>query len=116
MPSLTKTQRFWLNHINAAHKSRKSYSEYCRQHKISANALYNAKKKLIKFGALSTDTGDATNVADETTFVKANVVKGNQPTGLPHQTIRVQFPNGIEMSIPMKPGTMEKMLGLMTIS
>ena len=51
-PALTERQRFWLEHIQACQQSGKTMAEYAAAHGLTARALYDGKKRLVKKGVL----------------------------------------------------------------
>jgi hypothetical protein len=50
--TLTKHQRYWLNHIQACEASGKSIAAYAREHGLEVKAMYSGKTILVTKGAL----------------------------------------------------------------
>jgi len=110
MNKLTKIQEHWLHHIQTVHQSDLSYAEYCKQHQLSASALYNAKTKLLKLGLL---ISEETPLRDSTPFVQAQV-RSSKISEPPPSTDKVIicFPNGVEISAPAHPQLAEQLAQL----
>lgn len=50
--TLTKRQRYWLEHVKACAESGKTIAEYAMTQGIEARAMYAGKKTLVKKGVL----------------------------------------------------------------
>jgi hypothetical protein len=82
---LTERQRYWLGQIEVCKASGKSIAEYAAQHGVAAQAMYAAKKLLVKKGVLP---GKQRN-----RFQRAQVVGRVLASEW-----RVQLPNGITVT------------------
>lgn len=51
--SLTPCQQCWLEQIRACEASGKTVADFAVEHRLSARAMYSAKKALVSKGALS---------------------------------------------------------------
>ncbi|MBE9549822.1 MAG: hypothetical protein IMF09_10495 [Proteobacteria bacterium] len=52
IPTLTRRQRYWLEHIQACEASGKSMTEYAATEGFPVQTLYSSKNILIKKGVL----------------------------------------------------------------
>ena len=50
---LTERDRFWLRHIEASARSRTPATIYVAEHGLSLGAFYEAKRRLVRRGAVS---------------------------------------------------------------
>ena len=50
---LTERDRFWLRHIEASVRSRTPATIYAAEHGLSLGAFYEAKRRLVRRGAVS---------------------------------------------------------------
>ena len=51
MPKLTERDGFWLGHLEAIEREGVAAKAYARRRRLSVDALYQAKKRLVKMGA-----------------------------------------------------------------
>ena len=65
---LTERDRFWLRHIETAARAGTPATEYARQHGLSLGALYEAKRRLVRRGAL-----EPTAVRERVSFARVQV-------------------------------------------
>lgn len=87
-PRLTKTQRHWLRHLRACHRSGSRVKDYAAQQGIPVQSLYQAAKRLRKRGLLEPSGRRA---AAPQGFVKVAV--GTASPDL-HNAWRIRLPNG----------------------
>lgn len=85
--NLTKTQRYWLDHIQQAHASGQGLSDYAAQHRLRLKALYQYRWLFRKRGVL--DERKQTMA-----FVKVRPAAVPQPA-----PVIVHFPNGIRVEL-----------------
>ena len=50
--SLTKHQRYWLEHVRACEAPGKRITEYATDHGLGVRAMYDGKRVLVKKGVL----------------------------------------------------------------
>jgi hypothetical protein len=95
MPAtLTEKQQFWLNHVKTAEASGLSFKAYADDAQIDPKSLYNWKAKFIQKSIL--------NASKPKPFVKVATKLSRDtesqlrsPRG---QTVKVQLPNGIQLT------------------
>ena len=73
MPHLSKKQQFWLNHIQQAHKTQLSLTDYAKQHSLDLKRFYNARSEFKKLGLLP----DQKTVGSNFTPVKVDSVNAS---------------------------------------
>lgn len=50
IPALSKSQRFWLNHLRQCEKEKLTPVEYCKTHDLVTQRFYHYKSELRKLG------------------------------------------------------------------
>jgi hypothetical protein len=88
--SLTKTQRYWLDHVQSAKTHQQSFSDYAKQHSLNLKAFYNYNAILRKKGLL----GDASK--KKSSFIAVEATTKQLPPGA---KLAVVFPNDIRIEI-----------------
>ena len=88
--SLTKTQRYWLDHVQSAKTNQQSFSDYAKQHPLNLKAFYNYNSILRKKGLL----GDASK--KKSSFIAVEAPAKRLP---PWAKLSVVFPNDISIEI-----------------
>lgn len=83
--TLTKRQRYWLEHVQACAGAGKTIAEYALSHGLEAQAMYAGKKILVNKGVLP-----RTRPAR---FQRAQVVDAGASCEW-----RIQLPNGVSVS------------------
>ena len=84
--SLTEQQHFWLKHYQTCQASGKSMAEYARKHGLAVKSFYYWKKRLLRLGAIASDTQ-----SKPPAFHKVSV----QPSPVLKTACQLRFPNGI---------------------
>jgi len=82
--SLTKRQRYWLNHLQACKTSGESIAAYAKAHGLKDKSMYASKKALISKGVLPSTL---------TRFQRVQVAGAV----VPNQWF-IQLPNGMSVS------------------
>ncbi len=85
---LTQKQQYWLEHIQQAHATGQSLSDYAAQHDLRLKALYQYRWLLRKKGVL-----------DEADQAPAFVKVSPPVVPIPQTTVTVHFPNGIRVEL-----------------
>lgn len=83
---LTARQRFWLRHLRACARRRQPLSQYAAEHGLTSGALYEAKARLQRLGALAAPVRAAAFV---------HVAELTPPSPPPPVLCRVRLPNGV---------------------
>ena len=91
------TQRRWVQHINAWHRSKLSQVDYCRQHSLSPKRFHYWKDKLESSGVVAKTPRQAsarkTAPVSPSNFVPISV----NATPIPSEGLTLSLPNGIEL-------------------
>lgn len=91
LTTLTKTQQFWLDHIQQAKSGNQSLSAYAQQHALDLKALYNFHWLLRKRGLLGSSE-------QPSQFIKViPPVKTKTPVAV--SVVTLLFPNGIRLEV-----------------
>ena len=90
LATLTDRDRYWLRHHSACEKSGLTAKAYARRHRLSVDALYEARKRLRGRGALAAAIERPS---------KAKPVPGGgfarvEVSAAPRPRYRVRLPNG----------------------
>ncbi len=85
MSSLTKRQRYWLQHIHACEADGKNLSEYAATHGIAVQALYAGRSILVKKGVLP--------AVRPARFQRVQVLDAH-----PDSQWRIGLPNGVSIA------------------
>ncbi|MGE0387580.1 MAG: hypothetical protein AB7Q97_22860 [Gammaproteobacteria bacterium] len=83
--ALTARQRFWLRHLRACARRGQPLSQYAAEHGLTIGALYEAKSRLKRMGALTTSV----TAAD---FVPVAQISPSPP---PLVLCRIRLVNGV---------------------
>ena len=83
--SLTKRQRYWLEHFRRCQSSGQTIAEYAAANGITAHSMYAIKKVLVSKGALP-----GTHSVE---FQRAQIVDAVDPCQW-----RIQMPNGVAVA------------------
>lgn len=94
MKALTKSQKNWKTHLEAAAAAGVPLSEYATQHGLSIAAMYNAKKRIQERGTRTS------------TFVRVSETRVERSAA----PMMVRLPNGVSISMPSDPTTMVTVL------
>lgn len=99
--ALTRKQRFWRDHIQAAKRDQQTYADYARQHNLNLKALYYWSMTLRRKGLLEQpapafvelQVKRTSSVRSEASFItsaRARLTNGVELelTGLNEQTLR----------------------------
>lgn len=82
---LTERDRFWLGHLEVIEREGVAAKAYAKRRRLSVDALYQAKKRLVKRGAWSPETRRAASVR----FSEVRIAR--PPSG---PSCRLRLPNG----------------------
>lgn len=93
---LTERQAYWLEHHRACEASGLTAKAYARKHRLSIQALYQARKDLRRRKALASPAKKPS-----VTFARVHVA----PAAVREPSWRIRFPNGavIELGAPPEP-------------
>ncbi len=93
---LTERQAYWLAHHRACEASGLTAKAYAKKHRLSIQALYQARKDLRRRKALASPSKKPS-----VTFARVHAA----PTAAGERSWRVRFPNGavIELEAPREP-------------
>ena len=80
---LTERQRYWLKHIQSWNKSAKKMTEYARDQGFPVQAMYDARKTLVKKGILSRSSYSSR-------FEQVQIIKSSSESHW-----RIVLPNGV---------------------
>lgn len=93
--TLTEKQQFWLDHVKMAEASGLSFKAYAEDAQIDLKSLYNWKAKFIQNSIL--------NASKPKHFVKVTTKpsrdRESQLRSQLGQTVKVQLPNGIQLTL-----------------
>jgi hypothetical protein len=85
--SLTPRQQFWVEHLQCCAQRKQSLSSYAAEHGLAIGALYEAKSRLKRMGALSARVAAPR-------FVRVHAEISAPPPSMP-ALCRVLLPNGV---------------------
>ena len=86
--SLTSRQQFWVEHLQVCARRQQSLSAYAVEHGLNLGALYEAKSRLKRLGALSPPAESPPR------FVRVDTHIASAPGRTP-SLCRVLLPNGV---------------------
>lgn len=94
---LTERDRYWLRHIGACARSGKQAKVYAEQHGLSLGALYEAKCRLVRRGAVPRRAR-----AERVSFARVEVT--TQPRSVDAGAFRLQLSSGTLLEWAAAPG------------
>ena len=106
---LTRTQQFWLGHVEACEATGLSMKSYAERHGLNLQNFYGWKGQLKKLGALS----PATSSTDANPFAPVAVVASPEPRVTSGPGARISLANGIMIEVPagVSPEVLVRLLG-----
>ena len=104
--SLTKKQRFWLNHIQSAQSQGLSLSRYASQHDLSLKALYNWRWLLKRKGLM-----DNASPQPFVPVVQQPIIHRPRPLGGQAQ-LHLRFANDTQVDLTIEPAQLSAVLAM----
>jgi len=95
---LSKRGQYWLKHVEQWRQCESTQTQYCKTHKISADAFSWWKRKLFREGYfLDTENQSNNRAVKPAVFTEVNIplVNNNQS----HKEIDIKLPNQVQMTL-----------------